>query len=421
MKVAVVLEHRFDRTPDGVVWTHTQFARPFWERYLEVFDEVRVVARVREVPAAAATWARADGEGVRFSPVAHYIGPMEYLRRAVQVRRTIRAAVPADVAVVMRVGSHLAGHIEPLLGRRGQPYGLEVVYDPFDMFAPGSIDHPSRAFFRWWFPRQLRRQCRRATGVAYVTEEALQRRYPPGPQAFATHVSDGRAARRRRGGAAARSARAPSPMRLVTVGAYDHLYKAPDVLLDAMAVCMRAGMDLRLTASVDGKRRPDLERRGRDLGLENRVRFCGALPGPAAVRAELDAADVFVLPSRQEGLPRALVEAMARALPCVGSSIGGIPELLRPRTSCRPGTLTRWRASFRRSRRPTAPGGDVGAQPDACRGLPPERPDPAAAGVLPPFARSIVGLRSMGWTEGAGRHSPKQRSSPQLRAWPGRG
>jgi glycosyltransferase involved in cell wall biosynthesis len=34
------------------------------------------------------------------------------------------------------------------------------------------------------------------------------------------------------------------------------------------------------------------------------------------------------MPSRMEGLPRAMIEAMARALPCLGSTVGGIPELL---------------------------------------------------------------------------------------------
>ena len=44
MKVCVALEQRFYRTPDGAVWTDGPCARPFWDRYLEVFDEVQAIA-----------------------------------------------------------------------------------------------------------------------------------------------------------------------------------------------------------------------------------------------------------------------------------------------------------------------------------------------------------------------------------------
>ena len=43
----------------------------------------------------------------------------------------------------------------------------------------------------------------------------------------------------------------------------------------------------------------------------------------------MDNIDIYLQPSYTEGLPRALVEAMSRALPCIGSNVGGIPELLR--------------------------------------------------------------------------------------------
>jgi glycosyltransferase involved in cell wall biosynthesis len=71
-----------------------------------------------------------------------------------------------------------------------------------------------------------------------------------------------------------------------------------------------------------------LESRAAALGLGDVAQFRGHLTTPEAVRAELDQAHLFVLPSRQEGLPRAMIEAMARALPCLGSSVGGVPELL---------------------------------------------------------------------------------------------
>jgi glycosyltransferase involved in cell wall biosynthesis len=64
------------------------------------------------------------------------------------------------------------------------------------------------------------------------------------------------------------------------------------------------------------------------LGIKSQTRFLGQLASGRAVRDFLDSVDVFVMPSRQEGLPRAMLEAMARGCPCIGSNIGGIPELL---------------------------------------------------------------------------------------------
>lgn len=106
------------------------------------------------------------------------------------------------------------------------------------------------------------------------------------------------------------------------------LYKAPDVLLDAVAVCVEAGVDLELVIVGDGKYRQGLQRRASALGLERRVAFRGQLPAGLPIYQELDQADLFVLASRTEGLPRVIIEAMARGLPCIGSVVGGIPELL---------------------------------------------------------------------------------------------
>jgi len=66
------------------------------------------------------------------------------------------------------------------------------------------------------------------------------------------------------------------------------------------------------------------------LSLSHRVDFLGNISRREEIFEKLDQSDLFVLPSRQEGLPRAMIEAMARGLPCIGSQVGGIPELLPP-------------------------------------------------------------------------------------------
>jgi glycosyltransferase involved in cell wall biosynthesis len=236
--------------------------------------------------------------------------------------------------------------VEPMLRRRGQPFGVEVIYDPYDFFAPGSMTHPTRPFFRWFFPRQMKRHCRHAVAAAYVTEHALQQRYPPSPTAYATFYSDVELPDDAIAGSP-RSESGSDASRLVTVGAFDVLYKAPDVLIDAVALCVARGCDVSLTLVGDGTHRADLEARAHARGIAERVHFRGNLPSGPAVRAALDAADIFVLPSRQEGLPRALVEAMARALPCIGSTIGGIPELLPPADLVPPGDAEALAAKIR--------------------------------------------------------------------------
>jgi glycosyltransferase involved in cell wall biosynthesis len=75
------------------------------------------------------------------------------------------------------------------------------------------------------------------------------------------------------------------------------------------------------------------------LDVSSRVKFAGHAASPEAVGAYLDSADLFVLPSRVEGLPRALIEAMARGLPCIGSRVGGVPELLPDEDLVDPGSV----------------------------------------------------------------------------------
>jgi glycosyltransferase involved in cell wall biosynthesis len=330
VRLVIALEQHFLRGPDGRVWTETNLGRPSWSRYLGTFDEVRLVARTRQVAALGEGWGRVDGEGVSVAPVPDFVGPLQYARAIGSVRAAVRAELRRGDALILRVPGTIATVAAAQLARAGLRFGVEVVGDPWDVFAPGAVSHPLRPFFRRWFARNLRHQCRDAAAALYVTRAALQRRYPPAPGAPAVGASDvdlpdaafvePPAARREPDGR----------FRLLSVGSMAQRYKGHDLVITALHACRRAGLELELVIVGDGKERPALERLAARLGVRALVTFRGQLPSGEAVRRELDGAHLFVMASRVEGLPRALVEAMARALPCVGTAVGGIPELLPP-------------------------------------------------------------------------------------------
>ena len=328
MQLCLASEQRFHRTSDGHVWMEAAGAFPFCSRYLEVFDSVQVLARIKDVMTAPPDWHRADSARVSFHAVPYYLGPLQFLRSFTHVRLAIRSAVPMSDAFLLRAPGTISALLFQNLSKDGYPFGVEVVGDPYEVFSPGTLEHPLRPWLRYDSTRRLKRMCEQACAATYVTSHALQRRYPTGGVSFA--VSDVELP-------PAVFVEHPRPVRadcrrveIVTVASLAQLYKAPDILIAAVAICVRKGLDLRLVLVGDGKYRTQLEALVAKLDVENRITFAGQVNSGELLRTHLDRAALFVLPSRTEGLPRAMIEAMARGLPCIGTPVGGVPELLPP-------------------------------------------------------------------------------------------
>jgi len=101
--------------------------------------------------------------------------------------------------------------------------------------------------------------------------------------------------------------------------------KAQRLLLQAVA-SLKQPVQVELVG--DGPDRTTLEAEVGILGIQNHVRFHGAL-SHAQAEAVLRGVDIFVLPSFAEGIPVALMEAMALGIPCVSTYVAGIPELIQ--------------------------------------------------------------------------------------------
>jgi glycosyltransferase involved in cell wall biosynthesis len=101
--------------------------------------------------------------------------------------------------------------------------------------------------------------------------------------------------------------------------------KGYDVLLRAMPEVLAALPESRLVIAGDGDLKDALQREAEALGLSRAVSFLGARSDVPTI---IQAADLMVLPSLNEGMGRVLVEAMALGKPIVASHVGGVPHVV---------------------------------------------------------------------------------------------
>jgi glycosyltransferase involved in cell wall biosynthesis len=114
-------------------------------------------------------------------------------------------------------------------------------------------------------------------------------------------------------------------LRLVTVGSLVPV-KGIDTLLEALALLDQA-INWQLTLIGDGPERERLESDARKRRIDSRICFVGAIP-PAAIPQALAEHEIFILSSRSEGRPNALIEALAAARVVVASDIPAVSELV---------------------------------------------------------------------------------------------
>jgi glycosyltransferase involved in cell wall biosynthesis len=135
-------------------------------------------------------------------------------------------------------------------------------------------------------------------------------------------VDDVRAHRRQRERMRAELRVAPDECLAVTVANYRR-HKDYPTLLAAARLVRNRGLPVRFAAVGQGPLASDVHAEHARSGLDEDFQLLGYRPDALDV---LSAADVFVLSSRQEGLPVALMEALALGLPVVATAVGGIPE-----------------------------------------------------------------------------------------------
>lgn len=316
-------------THNGSVYSNA-FPYTTLKRYADVFSEVTVVARSKAV-ASADGMPLAEGEGVRFVFLESIASLRSFFGLRQRHRRTMADLVTAHDAVIVRLPSEFGAMAAQEAFRLRRSYLAEVVGCAWD-----ALWHYGKWRARLYaLPAfmKMRRAVRRADYVSYVTQHFLQKRYPASHHAKHVGVSDVELPGLLETTLVRRLERIESPKEKIVLGTIANLdmkYKGLETAVRALAETEAAGVTLHYRILGEGDPGP-YRRLAERLGVADRVFFDAPLPPGGAVHAWLDGIDVYLQPSLTEGLPRSLAEAMGRGCPAVGSTAGGIPELLEKR------------------------------------------------------------------------------------------
>lgn len=223
------------------------------------------------------------------------------------------------------VATHLAGHT------------------PVWLMAQGSdVDHLNNPVRR----RLIRAACKRAAGVICVSNNLADSMAANGIDPERLHVVpngvDGERFKYQDRGAARATLRSSTALtglkdlddeRIVLFVGHLVPVKGPDILLGCWTRIYDDCSGAHLVFAGDGVQRRALEEAARNLGMGDKVHFVGAQDHDR-VATWMAAADLLCLPSRAEGMPNAMLEALATGLPVIATDVGCCREVLEHVEGC---------------------------------------------------------------------------------------
>lgn len=324
MKILFVHDHIFF-TKNGLVYSD-KIPYVVLKRYIDVFTNITVLARsvetddVDNIPVSS-------GEGVDFIFLENISSIKSYFGTRQKNEKIIADMIKEHDGVIVRLPSEYGILAAKVANNIGKKVAVEVVGCAWDAYwnygsIKASIYAPVATF-------KMRQTINKSNNVLYVTNQFLQNRYPTTINAKTTNVSDVELPHADNKILISRFEKITNSKKLIfaTIGSLKTKYKGIHVAIEALSMIASSfdNFEYHVLGAGDSN---EYKVFADKLGIGDKVFFDGVLASGDPIFKWLDNIDIYLQPSLTEGLPRALMEAMSRGCPAIGSTAGGIPELL---------------------------------------------------------------------------------------------
>lgn len=336
MKALFSYPGRFYKSDDGSILSNDA-NQQYFERYLNAFDEIIVITRVFNLNNCSVNVKKTNiinHPKISFFALPETASLKWMLYGRYKIIPELDKLLDNVDALIVRMPNGIGTTLINIAEKKGVPWAVEVVGCAWDALWNHSIKGKILAPISYL---KNKRCIAKSKYALYVTDEFLQKRYPCNGYTVAcsdvdiSFVDDKIIEKRIQ---RIESIKAP-PVNFGMIGNLEVKYKGHETAMKALSLLSDKKIDFRLKCLGAGDK-TRLSKAAEEVGIKDKVEFCGTLPRGNAVMEWLDEIDVFLIPSYTEGLPRALVEAMSRGCPCVGTTAGGIPELLSDKVVVKP-------------------------------------------------------------------------------------
>lgn len=327
MKVFVVGNAHLYKDVNGDYYSPSIYSYDFLKRYLNVFETVKFAGKVRSsegVDLAACN--KVNGPNVEIAELPWFQGIKQMIKKFGEIKKVFRDACGDCDCFIFRI-AQLESFVAYKYGRiKNKPFAVEIVNDP-ETF----IDMPS--IMKKYSVHMVKKMAREANGAAYVTEEYLQRKYPTATKndrkhKFQAYYSSIDLSKNDLFDTPVAYS-SEKPFRIIHVSnAINSDIKGHTTLIRAFELISKGHENSELVFIGDGSKLNDYKQMVISAGLRDKVKFLGRLSSKSSILNELRASNLMILPTKMEGLPRTIIEAMAVGLPCLSTPVAGIPELL---------------------------------------------------------------------------------------------
>lgn len=295
------------------------------KRYSFFGKYVSFLMRLRILPSGESIkYSQINSSNFSVIEIPNFKSLRHYLSNKAKAKRIIEAAVIEHDVIIIRMPS-AAGTIAYHLARKNnKPVLIELVACVFDALWNYDWRGKMQAYYKRFIYRRMMMD---AEHTIYVTNRFLQERYPTkGKSIGCSDVELEQADDSILENRLKKILKRNGPIVLGTIAALDVPYKGQSDVIKAIGKLKEEGVLFIYKLVGQGDQRT-LKVAAERNDVQDLVEFKGSLPH-SNIFNFLEEIDVYIQPSKLEGLPRAVIEAMSRACPSLGSNIPGIRELI---------------------------------------------------------------------------------------------